>query len=637
MRVYTLLLSLAFATFLNSALAERFYVDASRETSGSGASWSQAMKTIEEALAEANIDEITEIWLREGLYPESLSITHPVEIYGGFSGTETAAEQRVRGNHETVIDASEGRETPAHHVIYAADIDSLVLDGLTLQGGVPDPFSYSPLDVGGGLCVYSIPQLEINNCTVQDNGDEGESNCSTRGGGAYIENCSGIISSSQFLNNRSSYYAGICALYSNLSINASVISGNYADMQSSGIFMPYFGGYSTDKGEGGGLGFINSVVDVNNTQIQDNFSTCLGGGLSIEESEVLLRNCRIFDNQAIGKSSSFFQNQTTVTLLGVCGAIYAANSSLHLEKSRVENNKTNFSHPGIGTSNAILQVSNCLLENNASPGSSGALSLSGNSMVANCTFSRNSGSSGSAISGLNQNHTVANCIFFGNIGPALRGAYDMDSVTLKNCVFYENQDGDFITAANVKHFGAAAIMANVQGTSNLLDGDPMFANPDLHNYHLDAGSVAIDAGSVEESPAEDLDGQLRPIDFPGQGPEGTALPDIGCYEEVLVVTEPHKGQVFGYGDRLRVRWDPSMIEGDQVKIVLYHKRNPVWLLKYSTPNDGVFDWLLTINSIFGDDFQVRVRSRSNGASGYMSLPFSIKNLTSADQRWTRYE
>jgi hypothetical protein len=60
----------------------------------------------------------------------------------------------------------------------------------------------------------------------------------------------------------------------------------------------------------------------------------------------------------------------------------------------------------------------------------------------------------------------------------------------------------------------------IHGT-DYLEGDPLFVDPDAQDFHLQAGSPAIDQGSSTGAPATDLDGVTRP--------QGAAV-DVGCYE-----------------------------------------------------------------------------------------------------------
>lgn len=73
------------------------------------------------------------------------------------------------------------------------------------------------------------------------------------------------------------------------------------------------------------------------------------------------------------------------------------------------------------------------------------------------------------------------------------------------------------------------ICTNQTELNGNISADPLFVNPGAGNYHLQAGSAAIDAGDniAPSLPANDLDGDPRKLDGDGNG---TVIVDVGADE-----------------------------------------------------------------------------------------------------------
>jgi len=90
-----------------------------------------------------------------------------------------------------------------------------------------------------------------------------------------------------------------------------------------------------------------------------------------------------------------------------------------------------------------------------------------------------------------------------------------------------NSNASLITGSNNLLFGGGGAPSSLAGS---ILADPKIANLSLFDFHLLAGSPAIDAGTTPPLIAPDLDGNARP-----QGPAY----DIGAYEAISGATRPN--------------------------------------------------------------------------------------------------
>ena len=206
-------------------------------SSGTGKSWGNPMKTLDDAINAANkTDNHAEIWMRKGMYypggksssnrDSAFVVTNPnVELLGGFSGTETEPGQRNQTANPTILCGDIGKANDssdnAYHVLIIAPNGSDIgpnfkLDGLTFKNGNADgnsKYTYENRDVyqseGGSIVILGSGKSgqeispTITNCHFEGNyGDYGSIYIRVPNGKSFA-----TISHCTFKNNHSIYGA----------------------------------------------------------------------------------------------------------------------------------------------------------------------------------------------------------------------------------------------------------------------------------------------------------------------------------------------------------------------------------------------------------------------------------------------
>ena len=179
------LLSFASTTF---AQGRRIYVDAYATGAGNGASWQNAFTDLQAALFAAQSGD--QVWVALGVYKPtegynreiSFKLKNGVQLYGGFSGVETALDQRNWERFKTTLSGNIGLANDdtdnSYTILWIERSDKqCVVDGFIFTGGRADnsdPFvsPYSNEKSGGaiyamaeGSAVYPV----VRNCNFENN------------------------------------------------------------------------------------------------------------------------------------------------------------------------------------------------------------------------------------------------------------------------------------------------------------------------------------------------------------------------------------------------------------------------------------------------------------------------------------
>jgi hypothetical protein len=125
--------------------------------------------------------------------------------------------------------------------------------------------------------------------------------------------------------------------------------------------------------------------------------------------------------------------------------------------------------------------------------------------------------------------TLTNVTFSGNSGGYGGSALDVrdGSSTLTNCILWGNHGIPIDSVSSSSMTVADSIVEGGWAGEGNLDADPRFVDAGNGDFHLQAASPAIDAGTAAGAPDTDLDGNRRPLDGDGDGTPGV---DMGAYE-----------------------------------------------------------------------------------------------------------
>jgi len=496
------------------------FVDKDAPSGGDGNSWGSAYQTIQAGIDDA-LDE--EVWVAAGTYVEAITMKDGVAVYGGFTGTETLLSQRDFHANVTIIDASTvDGGVPADHVVVMDTITNARLDGFTVTGGTADGADLG--GKGGGILCMSVDDSNtIANCTITNNSTDV---LYGQGGGMYLEDSTPAITRCTVTSNVAGQLGRGGAFYCRAS------SPTFADCTVSN---------NDAGGHGGGVGCENSSPVLNNCTINGNEGGELGGGVYLEDSSPTITDSVISGNSA-WEGAGIMSFRSTPTILNTRlqgnhagrwgGAVCAYDSSpITMSKCTIAGNWAD----GDGGGGLEFHewstpvVTNCVISGNWTSGNGGGVYLYISSgyypEITNCTICGNSadGNGGGVYCVPRSdfmNATIRNTIFDGNGSHAVYEDGANADVTLTNCLFYNNSDGDVRNEGLVTLTGGDAVNTIPEASDNI-DGDPSFVDRASENYRLLPNSACIDAGALTGAPTTDIIGVSRP--------QGSGV-DIGAYE-----------------------------------------------------------------------------------------------------------
>ena len=376
------------------------------------------------------------IYIAEGTYigvgGAVITLTHSINLYGGWNGTASTPIVRDPDLYPTTMDGENARR-----VIYISGSSSSTIDGLIITRGV-----------------------------------------ATDGGGIYIDNASAIVQQNIITDNRT------------------ISGGAYTDGRGGGVFIGYTSDatitqnriVSNTSGYGGGIyhnGNLTTTLTAN--EIFNNYATYRGGGFMVENAPDIVQTNIISGNTALDDG----------------GGMLIWHAAGLIEANRI-------------ISNTAANGGGISMGNNARPN------------IFNNMLVKNTGDSiiASASSPIVANNTIDG-------GDLVDSGSGLDLRARTTCKPPYCMEGTFINNIIVRYeigiYGSGPITpvldyndvwGNLSSDYSLPSGvpvgvhnislDPLFRNLSADDYHLQASSPCIDAGT-DSGVMTDIDGDPRPI------------------------------------------------------------------------------------------------------------------------------
>ncbi|MCP4544200.1 MAG: DUF11 domain-containing protein [Chloroflexi bacterium] len=391
--------------------------------------------------------------------------------------------------------------------LYLKDSDATIINntitnnhegGLHLEGSDATIISNTITNnEGGGLHLKGSDATIISN-TISNNtaGD---------GGGLYLEGSDATLSGNTISSNTATDWGdnnggGLCLIFSNATLSDNTVISNTADGSGGGVYLG-----------------IGSDATLSGNTVISNTANGSGGGVCLEDTDnATLSGNTVISNTANDSGGGMYLKDSGATIINNTISNNTANNSgggMYLESSgptirgnTISNNTSNGECGGLYlNSNDTTLTNNIVADNQANAGGSG-LCLRGSSIyLLHNTVAHNTGGDGSGVYVFD---------YWGSSTVALT-----NTILVSHTVGVHVAEGSTVTLESTL-WGSGA-WANesdcagdgtvVTGTINLWD-DPDFVNPTSGDYHIGAGSLAVDAG-IASGITVDIDGDPRPAAF----------------------------------------------------------------------------------------------------------------------------
>jgi hypothetical protein len=493
---------------------------------------------------------------------------------GSYNGTATLVDNTIRDNV-----GSTGAKV--YNSGYGGGLHFSSMKNISLQNNVirdNTAMTGNEAGYGGGLYIQGAPTGVMISNTIQEN-TASRSTAGTskggNGGGIWVQNSPLTLTHNTVLSNTgcmgcSGGGGGIWA-DANLSMRDNTIRGNVASL--------------TSRGKGGGMS-VTHGADIQSNTIEGNTASRdnqgYGGGVYFSQWSATFGDNTVADNVASRNGEGWggglyvdtttgaaaalagnhvLSNTASLSSAGQGGGIFMTRSGISLMTNTIAFNVAGGVYFEAGIGETVL--SGNLIYSNTATLSGGAAGQGGGlyghrskvTLVNNLFADNDANTAGSGLyfEGISSAHLSAKLLHntIADNHSSGQGVYGGDYATL---VFTNTIIANHPTVGITTTAGAVVTMtatlwqgngSDVGGpgsiyTATNLYGDPAFADPPAWDYHLTAGSAAIDAG-VDAGVTSDFEGDPRPAG---------AAPDLGHdeYRTVGVQLTPDRS---GLGSPVR--------------------------------------------------------------------------------------
>jgi hypothetical protein len=531
----SLILCLACCIGLQLSAQTIYYVDQSATGAGTGSSWNNAFIRLQQALAVAQNGD--QVWVARGTYKPTtnndrfayFNLPSGVAVYGGFSGTETALDQRNWTDHPTILSGDIGAPGDttdnSFTILYTySPNDKTRLDGLIFEEGTatdPDPAAdaHRPTRSGGGVYVdgehFGYAELSIAHCIFRRN------RAAYQGGGL-------------FANGREGGMAMV-------RLNDCLFEQNIAQTFGGGFCLENYYEQPFD-------------LEVKNCIFRENFAQSAGTAVWLRANQdVAFDNCQFLDNRNILGATVSFDKMDNPYSARFSKCVFKGNSdftiwyhfqgiSTILEEPEFLFESCTFEQNGlpvilmhlVDETPLNVQFNHCIFNANArlNPTGTPNVSLSTQAPDSDAYF----------------NH----CLFYKNQSWEIGASSKIDVFIINSILIGDLQHipyERFFSGGSEYHlyhslfnhsdcsgFNGNSLQNVFCHEGNLFELDPVFSDTLQADFHLSACSPLINAGANAVPDSLNL-----LFDFDGRPRIANGIADIGPYERLLSLNANQNG------------------------------------------------------------------------------------------------